>query len=119
MLNLEQQAMAAKIRILGVLVLSGAAWGLLAPSTRGLQSTRALPSSRAAARPARYVGLRSDPSDDDDWCSHWVSEVRATYGSSLQVGTWRTMPTAPRPPCLLYTSPSPRDATLSRMPSSA
>ena len=58
--------MAAKIRILGVLVLSGAAWGLLAPSTRGLQSTRALPSSRAAARPARYVGLRSDPSDDDD-----------------------------------------------------
>ena len=23
------------------------------------------------------------------------------------------------PPCLLYTSPSPRDATLSRMPSSA
>ena len=58
--------MAAKIRILGVLVLSGAAWGLLAPSTRGLQSTRALPSSRAAARPARYVGLRSDPSDDDE-----------------------------------------------------
>ena len=27
--------------------------------------------------------------------------------------------TAPRNPCLLYTSPSPRDATLSRMPSSA
>ena len=25
----------------------------------------------------------------------------------------------PLPPCLLYTSPSPRDATLSRMPSSA
>ena len=49
-----------------VLVLSGAAWGLQAPSTRGLQSTRALPLSRAAARPARYVGLRSDPSDDDE-----------------------------------------------------
>ena len=27
--------------------------------------------------------------------------------------------TAPTRPCLLYTSPSPRDATLSRMPSSA
>ena len=26
---------------------------------------------------------------------------------------------AKEPPCLLYTSPSPRDATLSRMPSSA
>ena len=28
-------------------------------------------------------------------------------------------PYAPNIPCLLYTSPSPRDATLSRMPSSA
>ena len=46
-----------------------------------------------------YSGGGSDPSDDDDWCSHWVSEVRATYGSSLQVGTWRTMPTAPRTLC--------------------
>ena len=30
-----------------------------------------------------------------------------------------SLPPPPPPPCLLYTSPSPRDATLSRMPSSA
>ena len=38
--------------------------------------------------------------------------------SRLQAKTART-PIAKVPSCLLYTSPSPRDATLSRMPSSA
>ena len=33
--------------------------------------------------------------------------------------TLEAAPPPPPPPCLLYTSPSPRDATLSRMPSSA
>ena len=41
---------------------------------------------------------------------------RARDGKFIdQVGTYNPM----LPNCLLYTSPSPRDATLSRMPSSA
>ena len=38
-------------------------------------------------------------------------EVAAAVAAESSTGTWST--------CLLYTSPSPRDATLSRMPSSA
>ena len=38
--------------------------------------------------------------------------------ASMGLLYWRT-DLMPAPPCLLYTSPSPRDATLSRMPSSA
>ena len=43
----------------------------------------------------------------------WRREVDAARRSRLDEET------ASRQPCLLYTSPSPRDATLSRMPSSA
>ena len=39
--------------------------------------------------------------------------------SGLQSGTLAACPSSPNCVCLLYTSPSPRDATLSRMPSSA
>ena len=44
--------------------------------------------------------LSSHPDTDDGWCNKTYA-----YGELLH--------------CLLYTSPSPRDATLSRMPSSA
>ena len=42
--------------------------------------------------------------------AQWDSNTRALYGDSIHILD---------EDCLLYTSPSPRDATLSRMPSSA
>ena len=55
-------------------------------------------------RPARYMGheLGVEPRDWSTACVRWA----LTYPEIYEV-------------CLLYTSPSPRDATLSRMPSSA
>ena len=44
-------------------------------------------------------------------CGPWGSVVSAVMFDGFGVGAWYV--------CLLYTSPSPRDATLSRMPSSA
>ena len=41
----------------------------------------------------------------------WIVLLSVTYLTRFLMGRWKT--------CLLYTSPSPRDATLSRMPSSA
>ena len=52
--------------------------------------------------------------------------LKDAYAYSAKTGSWRKlqdMPggraAAPSPACLLYTSPSPRDGLLSRMPSSA
>ena len=61
--------------------------------------------------------------EGDEICR--VTELRG--GNQVEVRISRASPArtaaAARPglpiPCLLYTSPSPRDATLSRMPSSA
>ena len=50
-------------------------------------------------------------------CRHGIAWQRACV--SICHGTSATTEPPNRPPCLLYTSPSPRDATLSRMPSSA
>ena len=44
--------------------------------------------------------------------------ISVDYLSKLELGAFDELP-APAYVCLLYTSPSPRDATLSRMPSSA
>ena len=46
-------------------------------------------------------------------------EDRGTGYNSFDGGAWGDVPTQRLESCLLYTSPSPRDATLSRMPSSA
>ena len=46
-------------------------------------------------------------------------ELTGTVGSGQAVGETGDRIVAHQSPCLLYTSPSPRDATLSRMPSSA
>ena len=55
----------------------------------------------------------------DDTAGPTVQAVHGrTAGGALAVGTI-TVDTADTLTCLLYTSPSPRDATLSRMPSSA
>ena len=54
-----------------------------------------------------------------------IFETEAVYRSQAvkdlikEGGGWMVMPLIPFSYCLLYTSPSPRDATLSRMPSSA
>ena len=48
-----------------------------------------------------------------------VSKRLAKAPTSELVADLREHATHPYKPCLLYTSPSPRDATLSRMPSSA
>ena len=50
-----------------------------------------------------YAGARDAAQSDD----HWNTVLSVARGSEPSSG------------CLLYTSPSPRDATLSRMPSSA
>ena len=46
-------------------------------------------------------------------------ELGDLHGSSVQILTVTVDPWTDNASCLLYTSPSPRDATLSRMPSSA
>ena len=52
--------------------------------------------------------------DNPDWDKDW-SEGCAGLG---EVGEWKDK-LITKNPCLLYTSPSPRDAIPSRMPSSA
>ena len=58
----------------------------------------------------------------DDWKE--TNEYKRTYvpnafGATVQRSESAGHARAHSTPCLLYTSPSPRDATLSRMPSSA
>ena len=48
-----------------------------------------------------------------------ISISLGKYRVSQTFGGMQNMPLDQGIPCLLYTSPSPRDATLSRMPSSA
>ena len=65
------------------------------------------------------------PSGKPVWPEYWeIKELEKTK-ASIPVSNWNAQymqqPTAPNTPntCLLYTSPSPRDGLLSRMPSSA
>ena len=74
----------------------------------------------------RWLGplLSADDGADAEWMSQF------TLTALGQASRWRALPPVrgaleatakalPRRSCLLYTSPSPRDATLTRMPSSA
>ena len=49
----------------------------------------------------------------------WYSSAKETYSVAREEVVSRLARGYPPTACLLYTSPSPRDATLSRMPSSA
>ena len=67
-----------------------------------------------ASRPhtlALYVG-------DAELLDEWRGEDFGLQDGTTLTAVVRTE-TAPKPPCLLYTSPSPRDYAASRMPSSA
>ena len=52
--------------------------------------------------------------------AYWIAPKQTTHTTQTALGIRPNPPTIKKAtPCLLYTSPSPRDATLSRMPSSA
>ena len=58
--------------------------------------------------------------ETEKWASTWTSlksEIQEVKFASVDVESKKGLKLAKD--CLLYTSPSPRDATLSRMPSSA
>ena len=50
---------------------------------------------------------------------NWLEESRINALSKVGISYFELTKNGLDLPCLLYTSPSPRDATLSRMPSSA
>ena len=63
--------------------------------------------------------LNLEPSRASEVENSWSSLLSHFTLSARRIGRHR-LSSRPRPKgCLLYTSPSPRDATLSRMPSSA
>ena len=87
------------------LVLSAAALiGALSPMSSPLQAAEATEKKGAKI----YCFMRSSGNDHEvSWNAAYAVIKRQ------RSGLFKTSP------CLLYTSPSPRDATLSRMPSSA
>ena len=94
-------------RVLGVGVLAEAIWGAKPPATaRGQLQTcvsrlrRSLPAGVIRSDPAGYCLTPADGELDVAEFARLVAAARAQN-------------------CLLYTSPSPRDGLLSRMPSSA
>ena len=96
-----------------------------APGAHGIEAdlewSSVLPAQEEKARFTRVRGRVVEESrrfDQIGRCSGWVS----LEGERLEVDQWwatRDHSWGVRESCLLYTSPSPRDATLSRMPSSA
>ena len=71
----------------------------------------------AAANPAPNLQANPIP---DTWKPHPMDPLRFVKHEIRQLLLARgSLSIAQLPDCLLYTSPSPRDATLSRMPSSA
>ena len=65
-------------------------------------------------KPFRKPGWQKAQAEHDAWLMK-----RGVHPSQLKNKTKNAGIKAPNYNCLLYTSPSPRDATLSRMPSSA
>ena len=79
--------------------------------------------SPAASTPTKAKKAKSAPTPVKRFRSHCVED--SAEGMSPEMLTVKELKAklsalgAPTGGCLLYTSPSPRDATLSRMPSSA
>ena len=64
-------------------------------------------------QPGDHIGILSKN------CYHWVlADLAIMMGGYVSVPYYASLPKNQLKDCLLYTSPSPRDATLSRMPSS-
>ena len=80
-----------------------------------------LPTLISTSAGDNYVHAAGIARDGDDWLlQDAISSVRATVVQAGVVSAETTFTAFGEPlTCLLYTSPSPRDATLSRMPSSA
>ena len=112
-----------------VLALIAAAW--LFASFAGMsvqaQSIMRTPNLNVAPRLPRInptVGARVNPTGitrvNPTITGKTVSIGKTTsFRSVPRIGVRSTLPYARYSPCLLYTSPSPRDGLLSRMPSSA
>ena len=70
--------------------------------------------------PYSLEALRHDFGDEVAQLVDGVTKLdKLTYGPTAEAETLRKMVVAMSKDCLLYTSPSPRDRTRSRMPSSA
>ena len=89
------------------------------PLASGLSTGAALSWSTAGhygESPGRFVNVR----DEDDACARIAAAaVRARMAASDNRSTGYGASISTNDTCLLYTSPSPRDGLLSRMPSSA
>ena len=71
-------------------------------------------------RPVSVVGVGLHPYQRPSDTPYVALGVRAIRQALADAGLqWSDVESAYTGTCLLYTSPSPRDATLSRMPSSA
>ena len=71
-------------------------------------------------RPGMYIGKMGDGSSQDDGIYILLKEVIDNSIDEYVMGNGKSIDISIKDNnCLLYTSPSPRDATLSRMPSSA
>ena len=66
---------------------------------------------KSADSTARYKSENEHAENNNSASEGWGNDFDSSKGSEAEPGQAVT--------CLLYTSPSPRDATLSRMPSSA
>ena len=76
--------------------------------------------SRAAkAAPLRWQFTGNTPKDLASWQKQFRAKIGELLGPHAPPGTFSSKKINQTNTCLLYTSPSPRDATLSRMPSSA
>ena len=102
-----------------------------APASR--TSSTAVAASMAETKRPYPIGTPGVPWTDDEkkqwrasvesparsYQEEVLAKIEALRGPNFDVQRYGALPYDESDPCLLYTSPSPRDATLSRMPSSA
>ena len=69
-------------------------------------------------RKSDHIETSQNLDDFKNWPAELIEEMKQSHNNGC-VGSILVSETPQLRVCLLYTSPSPRDATLSRMPSSA